>query len=126
MSNFELEEIPEFSGTIRKVCKLVRDKKCLLDDFINDISGTNEENELGTLYQIVEDVANCKQHPKAKKLNLGKNLDGYEAKSSHLRLYYITEKVSGIVLVIGGRKKNQDQDIERLKKIIKQYQKSAG
>lgn len=123
MSTFTVEEIAEFSeaGTVRKVVKLIRGKKCLLDEFIEDIEGTNEEDELATLYQIIEDVANCKQHPKAKKLKLGKKIDGFEAKSKHLRLYYVIEKETGVVLVIGGKKKNQPKDIERLKTIIKEY-----
>jgi hypothetical protein len=45
----------------------------------------------------------------------------YEAKSFSLRLYMITEHKIGKILVCGGRKKTQIKDIERLKRIIKEY-----
>ena len=82
------------------------------------------KGELTAIYQIIEDVANCKAHPKCKKLQLGKSkIQGYEAKSKHLRTYFFHEKGTGQIVVIGGTKKNQVQDIDRLKKIIKEYQR---
>jgi len=124
MINFAVARISEFDSTVQRVYKLIRDGKCLLDSFIEEHEGSNLEGELATIYQIIEDVANCKAHPKCKKLHLGKStFHGYEAKSKHLRTYFFHEKGTGQIVVIGGTKKNQVQDIDRFKKIIKEYQR---
>lgn len=124
MINFTVTRIAEFDSTIQRVYKLIRDGKCLLDAFIEEHEDSNLEAELTAIYQIIEDVANCKVHPKCKKLQLGKSkIHGYEAKSKHLRTYFFHEKGTGQIVVIGGTKKNQAQDIDRFKKIIKEYQR---
>lgn len=124
MTTFTVARISQFDSTIQRVYKLIRDGKCLLDPFIEEHEDSNLEGELTVIYQIIEDVANCKVHPKCRKLQLGKSrIQGYEAKSKHLRTYFFHEKGTGQIVVIGGTKKNQVQDIDRLKKIIKEYQR---
>jgi hypothetical protein len=96
----------------------------VLDDFIREIEADgNLTPELGDLYAIIEDVANCKAHPKYKRLRLSDNLKfaGYEVKSKHLRLYLFHEKGTGQILVFGGKKTNQPKDIKRFEKLIREY-----
>jgi hypothetical protein len=124
MATFAVERILEFNTTIQGVFKLVRDKRCLLDKFIKDIEGTNLEPELSTLYQIMEDIANGRQHPKCRKLHLEKGIHGYEAKSKHLRLYFFHENNTGQIIVLGGKKKTQDLDISKFTKVLKEFKQS--
>lgn len=125
MVTFAVEKVSDFV-TVQGVSKLIRNDKCLLDRFLESIENTNLESELGTLYQIIEDVANCKSLPKTKcnTISLGKGVkyQGYEAKSHHLRLYFFHDKETGQILVIGGKKKTQEKDISRLRQIVKDYQ----
>ena len=124
MINFTVARISQFDSALQRVYKLIRDGKCLLDPFIEEHEDSNLEGELTVIYQIIEDVANCKVHPRCRKLRLGKSrIQGYEAKSKHLRTYFFHEKGTGQIIVIGGTKKNQVQDIDRFKKIIKEYQR---
>ncbi len=123
MATFDVKRIPEFE-TIQHVSKLFRDGKCLLDEFITNIeSDKNFAPELGDLFAIIEDIADCKIHPKYKKLHLSDKLKftGYEAKSKHLRLYLFHEKGTGQILAFGGKKGDQDEDIKRFEKLIKEY-----
>lgn len=64
MINFTVARISQFDSTLQRVYKLIRDGKCLLDPFIAEHEDSNLEGELTVLYQIIEDVANCKVHPK--------------------------------------------------------------
>jgi len=124
MPIFTIENVPEF-GTHQKVNKLWRNGKCLVNQFIEEVNqDVNLAHELLELYATLEDVANVKRVPpnQYKKLHLGKlKYAAFELKSKHLRLYLIHESGTGQILIIGGKKGTQDQDIERLEKIIKEY-----
>jgi len=123
MITFDARRIWDFE-TIQPVYKIVRNGKCLLDDFVTRIeSDKNLAPELGDLFAIVEDIANCKLNPRHRKLHLSKHLrhSGYEAKSKHLRLYLFHEKGSGQILIFGGKKGEQAEDIKRFEKIIHEY-----
>ena len=119
MITFEIERIPEFD-TIQNVNKLIRNERCLFDEFVEEVEANgNLAPELGDLFAIIESIADCVIHPKCKKLQLGINLKyaGYEAKSKHLRVYLFHEKGTGQILVFGGMKGDQDEDIKRFEKI---------
>ena len=125
MAIFAVEHIPEFE-TRQKVHKLIRNGRCFIDEFENEIE--QDENiapELDELFATIEDVANGKMIPKNqyRKLHLSKKLkySAFEAKSKHLRLYLINEKDTGKIHILGGTKGDQDEDIKRLEKIIKEY-----
>jgi len=125
MPTFAIEHIEEFE-TKQKVNKLLRNGKCIVDEFVNEIKqDKNLSPELGDLYAIIEDVANNQILPptRYKKLRVSKKLKfkPYEAKSKHLRLYLFHEKGSGQIIVLGGKKTDQKDDIERLKKLISEY-----
>ena len=88
---------------------------------------TNLSPELGDLYAIINRVANGETMlPKTmyRKVHLSKKLkySAFEAKSDHLRLYLITEKETGLIFIIGGKKTKQySNDLDNLEKIIKEY-----
>jgi len=128
MHTFVVIDVPDFTPP-QRVKKLVRNGKCLYDEFLEDIKKDNNlKPELGDLTAIIKYVADGKTPlpPKSKYrcLKLGSNLKytAYEAKSDHLRLYLFHENGTGQILVFGGKKTKQDStDLPRLKKIIKEY-----
>lgn len=125
MSTFEVKLIPEFE-TRQRVNKLIRNGKCLVDDFKNSVErNLNIKPELYELFATIEDVANGKMVPKNqyRQLKLSSKLKykGFEAKSKHLRLYLIYEKDTGQILILGGKKASQKEDIKRLEATIKEY-----
>lgn len=121
---FTKEKILAFR-TRQDVYKLVRNGKCLLDEFVKDIKeDKNLEPELSDLFANIEDVANGELLPynRYKILKLGKlPFTAYEAKTKSLRLYLFHERNTGVILIIGGKKTEQDEDLERIKRIIKEY-----
>lgn len=118
--------------TVLPVYKLVRNGRCRFDEFLKDIEADNNLTpELGDLYAILEEVANCTgilPKNKYRRLHLPKNLafHGYEAKSKHLRLYLFHDKGTGQIIAFGGKKGDQDEDISRFEKTIKEYTESKN
>ncbi|MBI2968418.1 MAG: hypothetical protein HYY40_11495 [Bacteroidetes bacterium] len=125
MVTFAVQPLPEFE-TRQRVNKLIRDGKCMVDEFKDEVlQDNNIRDEWGELIAVVKDIANDKMLPKTRyrKLKLSKKLpySGFEAKSHNLRLYLFREHLTGQILVCGGKKKTQEKDIARLEKIIKEY-----
>lgn len=125
MLTFALENIEDFE-TEQKVNKLIRNGKCVVDQFISDIKkDKNLSPELGDLFAIIEDVANNQILPsnKYRRLHVSKKVHftPYEAKSKHLRVYLFHENTSGQIIVIGGKKTEQKEDLKRLEKILSEY-----
>jgi hypothetical protein len=125
MATFEVKHMPEFE-TRQKVYKLIRNGKCLVDDFKDEIKKhKNIEPELDELVATIEDVANGIRVPKNlyRSLPLSSKLkySAFEAKTKHLRLYLISEKDTGQIHILGGKKGDQDEDLRRVEKIIREY-----
>jgi hypothetical protein len=120
---FEVEDLG--FNTRQRINKLKRNGKSLIDEFLEEIKkDKNLEPELGELYATLEDTANGKMVPKNqfRKLRLSSKIkySAFEAKSKHLRLYLFHDE-NGKIIVIGGKKVEQERDIERLEKIIREY-----
>lgn len=138
MHNFELEEI-EIEGAKHKFYKLIRDDKCFYDEFIEEIknkfgiSDDDDESVLDELYALIEDISLDNPVPPGKHKQLKyrpKNFpySDYEIRTgkTRLRLYYIQEKETGKVIILGEYKegeKKQKKTIKRMRKIAKQYHK---
>ncbi len=125
MATFDVKPIEEFDTTNKKVFKLTRNGKCLYDEFKEEIEADNNlEPELDELFANIEDVLEGKQLPKSRyrKLNLKKlKFKPYESKSKHLRVYLFRDDDTGQIIICGGKKTEQDEDLDRVKKIIKEY-----
>jgi hypothetical protein len=127
MLNFTIEYISLFDelNTNQRVGKLVRNGKCFFDEFIKEIEkDKNLCNEIDNLYAYLEDVVLGKLLSKNvyRKLNtVILKYQPYEVKSKHLRLYLIHDKEKGKVLLIGGKKTTQKEDILRTIRLIKEY-----
>lgn len=118
------ENIPE--ATKIDVYELCKNGRSLFNDFLTIIE--NEDNlwsNLASAIRIIVDTANLNRRPKTQfRLIEGHNLKCkvYEAKAGIIRIYLFHEEKTGRVIVTGGYKDNQDKDIKRVIKTIKDYQ----
>ena len=114
------------SNTKIDVYELCKNGKSLFEDFFNKIE--KEGNLLSNLagaIRIIEDTANLKLRPKNQfRLIQGHSLNCkvYEAKSGGIRIYLFHEEKTGRIIVSGGNKDSQGEDIKQMLKIIKVYQ----
>jgi len=79
---------------------------------------------LAATIRIIEDTANLNRRPKTKFRELqGHHLNCkvYEAKSGVIRVYLFHEEKTGRVIITGGIKDNQEQDVKKVFKIIKDF-----
>ncbi len=121
MITFAIEFIPEFE-TRQPVFKLLRNGRCLIDEFWIEIKKDQNLSGQGrAIWKIIEDAANGRRLPKARyrKLNLKHN--AFEAKNKQLRIYLIHEKKTGLIIVLGGKKTTQVKDLKKLIKILDEY-----
>jgi|SRR6056297_4078965 len=129
MTKFTLKKIEEIEGK-QDIFKMEIDDTCLFDEFENDIENKGQyEQELYSIYSLMEDVANNKLLPKQKfrdiTINKKDSLKEYEFKSKHLRVYAIKTK-EGKVIILGGYKNNQKRDIKKLRNIKANYKQTLG
>lgn len=124
MSTFALENMEMISGR-QHFDMLLVDNHAPFQTFTDEIE-EQYKGELHAIYAYMEDVANLKTLPETKfRVLKGKN-DGikeFEFKSKHLRVYCI-QQVGGKIVVIGGYKNSQAQDIRQFRSLKKQYLQS--
>jgi len=122
MSKFALVDIPEVKGQIT-FKKLVIDGVCQYDKFCEQIE--NEGNLKKQLIGIVSNmnqVAQLKRLPKEKFRDITPHKDTvkeFEIKKGDLRVYVIKEQ--GHIVVLGGKKGSQDEDIKQFRSIKSRY-----
>lgn len=125
MPTFAVEDRPEISGKVI-IKDLVIDGINHRDQFFTT-HRDQYRKDLISIQSTLESVGQLKMLPakKWKQLNNGKKSDikYYEAKSGDLRLYAFKLKPN-ILLVFGGKKGNQQKDINYLFSIAKQYKES--
>lgn len=127
MSEFSLILSPNTSKTKISICELCKDGKSLFQVFVDEIEeGSNFCNDLAGAIRNLELAADLVRLPKGKfRIIVGitsLSCKLYEAKCGSVRIYHFEEKSTGRIIVIGGFKTQQDKDINRVIKIIKQYQ----
>jgi hypothetical protein len=108
------------------VYELCKNDKSLFNSFYEEIEKEgNLYNNLAGALRIVEDTSNLNRRPKNKFREIqGHKLKGkvYEAKSGLIRVYLFHEEKTGRVIVTGGLKDDQKEDLKLVLKIIKDYQ----
>ncbi len=124
MKKYTLNKISEIDG-FQSIFKLDIDGKCQFDEFENEINANGQYNEeLNSLYSLIEDVANNKLLPKTKFRDITNNkkdrIKEYEFKTKHLRVYAIKTN-EGKVVILGGYKNSQAKDINKFRNIKKTY-----
>ncbi len=109
----------------RKVDKLVIDGRCPIDEFFDILLKDKKlKNTASTIYRYIEYYAEGNNPPpkKFKALRTDKNdqIKEYEFRGGNIRIYCIKQK-NGIILVLGGYRRNQPKDLNRLRNLKKQY-----
>jgi len=128
MSKFALKEYNNVTGKI-KFFKLIEERVCYWDDFCREIQkDSNLEDQLIAIISRMNDVANLRILPKNKFRDITPNKEKvkeYEIKTSDLRVYLIKDEIGNIVL-IGGKKNSQPEDIKRFRSLKKTYLNSTS
>ncbi|GAF02480.1 hypothetical protein [Saccharicrinis fermentans] len=127
MTKFTLNPIEEIDGK-QDIYKIQIDDECLFDNFEDEIEKRGQyEEELNSIYSLIEDVANNKLLPKTKfrDISISKKdtVKEYEFKSKHLRVYPIKAS-NGKIIIMGGYKNNQKKDIKKFRSIKSEYVKT--
>ena len=126
MKKFSLilsDHIPQ--NTKIKVWELCINKKSLFQDFFDEIE--KDEilfDKMAGAIRIIENTSNLIRYPKEKFRELkGHKLKCklYEAKYDIIRIYLFHEEKTGRIIVTGGKKDDQDEDIKSIVKTIKNY-----
>lgn len=106
--------------------ELCKNNESLFKSFFDEIE--NEGNlfdNLAGAIRIIEDTANLNRRPKEKFREIKNHKLSckiYEAKSGLIRIYLFHEEKTGRVIITGGLKGGQDEDLKAVKKIIRDYQ----
>lgn len=125
MRTFATEELEEVKGGIQKFEKLVVQGVCLLNDFEAEISSNPQYlSEYRTILSYMDYIANGKTLPKTKfrKIKGEKTkINEYEFKSKQLRVYACSIS-GGKLVVMGGYKKTQKNDINKFHGLVREYE----
>lgn len=122
MADYQKEYYDEIENCKYDFYKLYRDGKCEYDLFVKTLVPKTDIEELQQIKAIMDKVdVNNMPLSKYRHISSGRGSkrrkDVYEFKSKHLRVYAIkTDK--DYYLLLGGYKKSQDNDIE---KVFKKY-----
>ncbi|MCK6649584.1 MAG: hypothetical protein L6Q66_08010 [Bacteroidia bacterium] len=131
MSKFALELIEEITGK-QKFYKLLSDGTCEFDAFWKKYEkDSNLRSQLAKIQTRLMALANLQyealDRTKFRELGNRKGSDpykDYEIKTKNLRLYFFKDDGTGQVIVIGGTKDSQDEDIKRMRIIKMEYFKN--
>lgn len=123
MSKFALKEYNNVTGRI-KFFKLIEDKFCYWDEFCREIQkNSNLEDQLISIIARMNDIANLRILPNTKFKDITPNKEKvkeYEIKTNDLRVYFIKDD-SGNIVILGGKKNSQPEDIKKFRAIKKAY-----
>lgn len=125
MSKFALQNIAEVKGQIQ-FKKLIIDGECQFDEFFEEIiRDGNLRKQLVGIVNNMNEVAQMKRLPKDKFRDITpakESIKEFEIKKGDLRVYVIKEQ--GHIVVLGGKKGSQDEDIKQFRSIKKRYLES--
>lgn len=124
MAKFAIKKIQEIVGRV-SFYKIEVDGNCPFDEFWNEIKKEgNLVKELNTIQTRMELIANLVHLPGDKFHKLTGGNDGlteYEIKTKNLRVYLFQDEGTGKIVVCGGKKKNQDSNIELFRNLKLAY-----
>ena len=124
MSIFAVEKLEAVRDNGRVLFfKLVKDDVCWFDEFYKEVCKTPKgASELRTILSMMDYIAETNAmlpHTKFNSVKHGNKVVGYEFKKNDLRVYCVKPSVN-VAVVFGGYKKNQKNDIKKLKSIVEE------
>ena len=124
MPRFYLEELDLVRGK-QAFYQLFRNDDCAFEEFCSEIETNGRYlSELKMIFAYMEMVANLRLLPKTKMRDLTPRNDTvkeYELKTKHLRVYFIHQEQTGKVVILGGFKNTQLNDLKRFRAIKSEY-----
>ena len=106
-----------------KFKKLIIDGRCQYDEFCTQIEQEgNLKKQLVGILNNMNQVANLQRLPEAKFRNITpskERVKEFEIKKGDLRVYVIKE--AGHIVILGGKKGTQDEDIKKFRLIKERY-----
>jgi len=124
MRKFTLKIIDSIKGKQTFEELVIDDDEGQLTKFEKELEGTTYLAEYKTLISYMDFVANLKPLPnnKFKELTTDskEEFKEYEFKSKHLRIYCI-QKFGGKIIVLCGKKSEQEKDLKEFRSLKKQY-----
>ena len=124
MSDYSLIEFKTVENKV-KFFKLMVDFYCPFDDFEVDVinNHANMKNSFKKILYVIDLISRgLKPNPANFKLfNDYENYKMFEIKHEKLRVYGIIDKSKKHIIISGGYKTNQKNDVLNAKKIIKDY-----
>ena len=135
MSKFAIEKVNLIENNEKGIdekipfYKLFINKRCDFDKFYSEIYNSNLKPQLIQIITRLKTISEGNQHtlPKQKfhqlKRDKSDKFIDYEIKTKNLRLYFFKDNDSRII-VLGGKKKEQVKDLDRMRKIKKEYFKN--
>ncbi len=125
MNRFALEDIQAVKGRI-PFKKLIIDGDCQYDEFCEQLKlEGNLNKQLVGILNNMNQVSNLKRLPKHKFRDITPKKElvkEYEFKKGDLRFYVIKE--DGHIVVLGGKKNTQKEDLGQFRSIKKRYLES--
>jgi putative component of toxin-antitoxin plasmid stabilization module len=123
MNKYTLIKLDQVQGDV-DFFKLEINGKCYFDDFVNNARKDNK-SELLKIFQRMDRIARRLNLPSTQRRKIitkqVQEVEIYEIKTKQLRVYYIIDDIPRNIIIIGGFKKTQKQDINRLINIVKCY-----
>ena len=127
MSSFALKEISAVKGK-QKFYKLIKDDNCDFDDFEIE-ARKNYSSQMNRIYALINKIANMEtlSEKQFRDITPKKELiKEYEFKTHNLRVYAIHEAGTGKIVITGGFKNTQENNINHFRQIKKQYLNSRS
>jgi len=125
MSNFTLKKLNGVRGPI-PFSMLEIDGTCPFEEFCTQIASEgNLKKQLVTALSRMDQIANMQMLPKEKFRDITPRKEmvkEFEIKTADLRIYLIKE--AGHIVVLGGRKTKQSDDIKKFRSIKSRYLQS--
>lgn len=108
-----------------KFHKLYINGKCQIDGFIEDVENGSSKKDKGSLKSIFNYMDNFSDNlrlpsTKFRQIEIANRYDIFEFKKDAIRIYVILQKPD-VFVVLGGYKKNQDKDINKLTQQISEF-----
>lgn len=127
MCKFALKRIGQVKGRI-SFYKMEINGECLFDSFCTTLDAAGERTVLISIFASMESVANLLIMPKTRFRELkgrikSDTVKDYEIKKNRYRVYLFKDD-NGNIVVLGGIKDTQKEDIKRLRRIKIQYCKA--
>lgn len=116
IDEFLLELLEDVDNPKYKFYVLFKNGKSFYEEFVDSLKQAQDLDELDSIIALMDKVDNNNLPPKKFNHIVGqgkRRKDVYEFKSKHLRVYVI-KKSPDFYIVLGGFKKTQEKDIDRV------------